>query len=188
VETTRGGWQRSTLAWEELQTSKDDVINAVLDSGVAMASLTEVLHKSHPQVSASVVQVDGLVAERRNDRAWIVLDIDADLRSIFNWNTKQVYMYVTVDFSTKRNWLNRVTVFDRIAESASAAHIKEPKARLPFPFTLSDQGNGLRGKEFNLTVAWQTVPRSGLLLTGERTFPGFKMPEEYTGAAPRRWG
>jgi hypothetical protein len=52
----------------------------------------------------------------------------------------QVYVYVTVDYSTKRNRLNRITVFDRIAESAQAAHIKEPKARLPFPFNLSDQG------------------------------------------------
>jgi len=47
---------------------------------------------------------------------------------------------VTVDYSTERNQLNRITVFDRIAESVRAAHIKEPKARLPFPFTLSDQG------------------------------------------------
>ena len=29
-------------------------------------------------------------AERRNDRAWLTLDISADLRSVFNWNTKQV--------------------------------------------------------------------------------------------------
>lgn len=160
----------------------------VLAGMCAVASLTEVLHKSNPQVTASLVQLDGLLAERRNDRAWIVLDIDADLRSIFNWNTKQVYVYVTVDYSTERNQLNRITVFDRIAESVRAAHIKEPKARLPFPFTLSDQGNGLRGRDFNLTVAWQTVPRTGLLLSGERTFTGFKMPEQYVGAAPRRWG
>ncbi len=33
----------------------------VLAGMCAVASLTEVLHKSHPQVSASVVQVDGLV-------------------------------------------------------------------------------------------------------------------------------
>ena len=34
--------------------------------------------------------VPDLQADRGNDRAWLILDLSADLRSIFNWNTKQV--------------------------------------------------------------------------------------------------
>jgi len=28
--------------------------------------------------------------EYRNDRAWLTLNVEADLRSVFHWNTKQV--------------------------------------------------------------------------------------------------
>ena len=39
-----------------------------------------------------------LQAERGNDRAWLTLDLSADLRSIFNWNTKQVLLHLTSTF------------------------------------------------------------------------------------------
>ena len=82
----------------------------------AVASITEVLHASEPVVQEPIARIDGLAVrlvnaarpaklhslkaivtcqvlvqtERRNDRAWLTLDVDADLRSVFNWNTKQV--------------------------------------------------------------------------------------------------
>ena len=44
----------------------------------------------HLQNSTHVIlSVEDVQAERGNDRAWLTLDIDADLRSTFNWNTKQ---------------------------------------------------------------------------------------------------
>lgn len=50
-------------------------------------------------------------------------------------------------------------------------------------------GSGLKGAEYNITVAWQSVPWTGLLLTGRKSFAGFKMPQEYTGSRDqsRRW-
>ena len=85
----------------------------------AVASFTEVMHESQPLIEEPIVNIDGLMVrgliphygtfsvacwwsvagiltlepvqpERRNDRAWLSLDLDADLRSVFNWNTKQV--------------------------------------------------------------------------------------------------
>ena len=32
----------------------------------------------------------GMQKEYRNDRAWLTLNLEADLRSVFHWNTKQV--------------------------------------------------------------------------------------------------
>lgn len=34
--------------------------------------------------------LNGLQKEYRNDRAWLTLNLEADLRSVFHWNTKQV--------------------------------------------------------------------------------------------------
>ena len=49
----------------------------VLAGMCAVASLTEVLHKSNPQVSASVVQVDGLLVRlmflSENWKAWLTV-------------------------------------------------------------------------------------------------------------------
>ncbi len=52
----------------------------------------------------------------------------------------QVYIYATVDYATRKNHLNRITVFDTIVKEASLAHIKANKARIQFPFSLTDQG------------------------------------------------
>lgn len=44
-------------------------------------------------------------------------------------------------------------------------------------------GNGFRGLDYNVTIAWQSVPKSGLLLADHRTFTGYRMPQEYTGSS-----
>ena len=52
----------------------------------------------------------------------------------------QAYVYVTVDYSTKRNHLSRITIFDRIVQEGSSAFIKEPNLQIKWPFALNDQG------------------------------------------------
>lgn len=52
----------------------------------------------------------------------------------------QVYLYATVDYATRKNHLNRMTVYDKIITSANAAHIQTTQARIQFPFTMTDQG------------------------------------------------
>ena len=38
-----------------------------------------------------------------HDQAILNLGIDADLRSVFNWNVKQLFVYVTAEYETKAN-------------------------------------------------------------------------------------
>lgn len=37
------------------------------------------------------------------DRALFTLDLDADLTGVWNWNVKQLFVYITADFSTASN-------------------------------------------------------------------------------------
>jgi signal peptidase complex subunit 3 len=108
-----------------------------------------------------------------------VFDFKADLRSEFTWNTKQLFVYATVDFASPLNPLNQMVFWNTIIQRRDNALMSLPKLRTIFPFAITDQEGSLRGKEFNVTVAWQVMPRVGALYTGSRTFSGFKMPEEY---------
>ena len=43
-----------------------------------------------------------------HDQAILSLGINADLRSVFNWNVKQLFAYVTAEYETEANVLNQV--------------------------------------------------------------------------------
>ena len=45
--------------------------------------------------------------------------------------------------------------------------ISIPELREPYPFAIADQGFGLRGLPYNLTVAWNIMPYVGASYTGE---------------------
>lgn len=51
-------------------------------------------------------------------------DLDADLSTLFNWNTKQVFVYLTAEYDggAKRSDIrNKVTIWDRIITSPEAS-------------------------------------------------------------------
>jgi len=53
-----------------------------------------------------------------HDQAVLTLGIEADLRSVFNWNVKQLFVYVTAEYETDANVLNQVVVWDTIINDA----------------------------------------------------------------------
>ena len=55
----------------------------------------------------------------------------------------QIYVYVTADFKTQRNHLNRMTLYDKIIQKKEDAVIEEPYARIAWPFAFTDQGENL---------------------------------------------
>ena len=49
-------------------------------------------------------------------QAYIVLDLKADLRSEFSWNTKQLFVYVGAQFGTRKNARNDMVLWSSIIE------------------------------------------------------------------------
>jgi signal peptidase complex subunit 3 len=47
-----------------------------------------------------------------------------------------------------------------------------------FP-SLFEQGSNLRGKEFNLTLHWHVMPKTGKMFADKIVIPGYRLPEEY---------
>ena len=54
-----------------------------------------------------------------HDQAILNLGINADLRSVFNWNVKQLFVYITAEYETEANVLNQVVVWDTIVNDVS---------------------------------------------------------------------
>ncbi len=126
------------------------------------AAGTTYWHESNPQISLTAHKVVlRKIHGAGHDQAILTLGIDADLRSVFNWNVKQLFVYITAEYETAANVLNQVIVWDSIISSPDNAHIKS--SAVANKYSLTDQGYGLRGNNVTLVLNWNTVPSTGLL-------------------------
>jgi|UniRef100_A0A7S1SWI0 signal peptidase complex subunit 3 len=129
-----------------------------------LAMLTDCFHTSAPEVRVGIKSVERLYElPNGNEEAYIVMDLHADLRSVFSWNTKQLFVFVSVEYATPRNGVNQVVVFDKIVEEREAAVITSSNLRNKY--NLVDQGKNLKGKTVNVTVTWNVMPVVGALYT-----------------------
>ncbi|NXS08685.1 SPCS3 peptidase, partial [Neodrepanis coruscans] len=103
----------------------------------------------------------------RSDLGFVTFDITADILngkngSIFDWNVKQLFLYLSAEYSTKNNALNQVVLWDKIMLRGDNPRLslKDMKSKYFF----FDDGNGLRGnRNITLTLSWNVVPNAGIL-------------------------
>ena len=115
-----------------------------------------------------------------HDQAILSLQMDADLRSVFNWNVKQLFVYITAEYETKANVLNQVVVWDQIISEPQHAWIRS--SSVANKYSLTDQGYGLRGNNVTLVINWNVVPSTGLLTLQHehKAVHTFQVPDEYS--------
>ncbi|XP_056127728.1 signal peptidase complex subunit 3 [Rhinichthys klamathensis goyatoka] len=110
-----------------------------------------------------IKNVDDFTGPReRSDLGFVTFDLSANLRPIFDWNVKELFLYLTAEYSTKSNALNQVVLWDRIVLRGdnTKLNLKEVKSKYFF----FDDGNGLRAnKNITLTLSWNVVPNAGIL-------------------------
>jgi signal peptidase complex subunit 3 len=88
-----------------------------------------------------------------------------------------------VEFATPKNPDNNMVMWSKIVERPEEALLRVPRLRAGYPFSVTDQGHELLGREFNVTVAWNVMPRVGALFTQRRTFAGIAaLPSDYVKA------
>ncbi|NXN03470.1 SPCS3 peptidase, partial [Sylvia borin] len=114
----------------------------------------------------------------RSDLGFITFDITADILNgkkcglqtfwnkntliIFDWNVKQLFLYLSAEYSTKNNALNQVVLWDKIMLRGDNPRLslKDMKSKYFF----FDDGNGLKGnRNITLTLSWNVVPNAGIL-------------------------
>jgi len=112
------------------------------------------------------------------DSAEITFNLNADLRPIFNWNVKQIFVFVTAEYKTKSNKVNQLVVWDRIIQNTTSAHINVVGETLKYNFV--DIGNDLRNNSITLTVKYDVSPISGILFMKKGGETKFTLPSSFT--------
>ncbi|XP_027363312.1 signal peptidase complex subunit 3B-like isoform X2 [Abrus precatorius] len=127
----------------------------------AMASLSDNLNSPSPSAQ---VQVS------------MTMNVSADLQSLFTWNTKQVFVFLAAEYETSKNSMNQISLWDGVIPSKDHAKFWIHTSN---KYRFIDQGSNLRGKEFNLTMHWHVMPKTGRMFADKIVMPGYRLPEEY---------
>lgn len=143
-----------------------------------LTTSTDLFHHASPAVNIKLNQVKKLAVYKGvNDQAYLSIKVDADLRSVFSWNTKQVFAFIQAEYETEKNKLNQVVLWDTIIEKQEDAHIIAKSLKQEYQFV--DQGKNLRGKPLNITMVWNVMPRVGRLYTRSQSFSVGPLPDQY---------
>uniref|UniRef100_A0A7S0RAM1 Signal peptidase complex subunit 3 n=1 Tax=Chlamydomonas leiostraca TaxID=1034604 RepID=A0A7S0RAM1_9CHLO len=133
-----------------------------------LTTSTDLLHKADPKVKISVAEVKKLSTyQGTRDQAVITFNLDADLRSVFSWNTKQLFVYLQAEYSTKSNGVNQVVLWDSIVQQKDKAYIRLKGHKTKYAFI--DHGTGMHRADMNLTLVWDVMPRVGYLYQDQRS-------------------
>uniref|UniRef100_A0A3Q4GVD8 Signal peptidase complex subunit 3 n=1 Tax=Neolamprologus brichardi TaxID=32507 RepID=A0A3Q4GVD8_NEOBR len=107
--------------------------------------------------------VDDFTGPReRSDLGFITFDLSADIlpiKPIFDWNVKQLFLYLSAEYGTKSNSLNQVVLWDKIVLRGenTKLNLRDMKSKYFF----FDDGNGLRQ---TISLSLSITPQFSLLL------------------------
>ncbi|MQM04726.1 hypothetical protein Taro_037534 [Colocasia esculenta] len=133
-----------------------------------------------------------------NDEVALTLNISVDLQSAFTWNTKQVFVFVAVEYETPKNALNQISLWDHIIPDKEHAKFETQVTnkyllidqasflRIPFCiknliiWNMKEHGSNLRGKKIELVLHWHVMPKTGRMIQDKIGVSSFQIPEAYT--------
>lgn len=102
-------------------------------------------------------------------------DLEADLSPLFNWNTKQVFAYLTLDYGGKRPDIsNSVVIWDTIIHDQDHAQINMRDSRSKY--SVWDVSDTFDNRYANITLRWNVQPHVGFLSHGSSLAGGLELP------------
>eukprot|EP00252_Welwitschia_mirabilis_P008891 TRINITY_DN2113_c0_g2_i1.p1 TRINITY_DN2113_c0_g2~~TRINITY_DN2113_c0_g2_i1.p1 ORF type:complete len:168 (-),score=29.72 TRINITY_DN2113_c0_g2_i1:244-747(-) len=141
------------------------------------ATISDLFNTPTPEANIQILNINWLQRQPNgNDEASLTLNVSADLRSMFTWNTKQVFVFIAAEYETKKNVLNQVSLWDAIIPSKEHGKFWTHTTN---KYGFTDQGSNLRGRKFNLTMHWHVMPRTGYMYAGKKVITGFQLPDQY---------
>ena len=96
----------------------------------------------------------------------IQFDLQSDLSSLFNWNTKQIFIYLTAEYPGKNeDSNNKVTFWDKIITNKknSKLNLKNQRGK----YSVWDIEKSFRGRNATVRLEWNIQPYIGPLIFGE---------------------
>lgn len=74
---------------------------------------------------------DYSASREKNDLGFLTFDLQTDLTPLFNWNVKQLFLYLTAEYETEANKINQVNSLNswlkQMWTSLSHIHITQEK-------------------------------------------------------------
>lgn len=171
------------------------VVLGIMSAGCAWSTLW--LDKPPANVQVEVNDLYHLLPFGRGgfqgERANFTFSVSADFRPLFNWNTRQLFVYITAEYETKYGTQNQVVVWDKVLRTDADRfvgpewdHVWHPSKMLNLDnigckYLLMDPTDNLRANDVKLVLSYDIMPVSGTI----RMFPKakletFSMPSKHT--------
>ena len=106
----------------------------------------------------------------------------ADLSGVFNWNVKQLFVYISATYATKSNSFNEVVIWDKVVTSPDAAKLVLTEQYNKYP--LVDQRADLRDTPITLSIFWDIMPITGILKRSSKKMTRVRLPGAYCRDGP----
>lgn len=133
---------------------------------ISEGKITAMIENVTPSLSVKNSRNFGAVKGRSKENARFTFDLNANLSELFNWNTKQVFTYLTAEYNgTKQeDRRNAVTIWDCIIvdKLGSTIELKQQRSK----YSLWDLEEKLGGRDLVLKLHWNVQPYLGLLQYG----------------------
>lgn len=139
----------------------------------------------NPTVSASITNTQVLRFRQFNraylkaDQAHLRYHVESDLRPLWDWNTKQLFVWVVAEWKSPSRPTRQAVLWDRIIQSKEDSYIKE---LVDVEYPLSDLVQQLRGRQVTLKLAYDVMPLVGITRRGQTT-----MTNNSTFNLPTKW-
>ena len=148
--------------------------------------LSTVFNNNQADVRINTVKIavknvsDYSASRKKNDLGVLTFDLQTDLSPLFNWNVKQLFIYLTAEYQTKYNDLNQVVLWDKIILRGDNSMLDIKGMNTKYYFW--DDGNGLKGnKNITMYLSWNIVPNAGILPSVSAMKKHvFSFPSEYS--------
>ncbi|KAI0988956.1 hypothetical protein GJ496_007313 [Pomphorhynchus laevis] len=103
-----------------------------------------------------------MTTNERSELANLNIDLKTDMTHLYNWNVKQLFIFLSAQYSTEKNQINDVVLWDKIQRRGSARKIRLQSAQTKYYFW--DDGVGLRNNNnVTLYVTFNVIPIAGFM-------------------------
>jgi len=158
------------------------MLNAILIITVTQIT-NKYFHETTPLIhKLELHKVARLRSERQRDRAVLLFDFDLDLSKLFDWNCKQVFLFIEASYSAPGRPSNRAVIWDEVIHTKE--HAKRIQGEKVFSdYEMDDFGQHLKGANVTLKIGWDVMPYVGFVGKHHQLkFLGntqFEMPTSY---------
>ncbi|AMD20200.1 HDL544Cp [Eremothecium sinecaudum] len=119
-----------------------------------------------PSINVRTSRYFGSISGKPKENVKLTFDLDADLTNLFNWNTKQVFVYLTAEYSgaKKPDTSSEVTFWDQIVKDKDHANLSLRNVKSKY--SVWDIEDKISERDLTFKLHWNIQPWVGNLVYG----------------------